>query len=95
MDSQGQEGFFLYTQNLTYGFAFRLQEQAEMLDKDLESYETLFQRRQQKELLVKGAAKFDENPKAGLVYLEGTCRVMNLWKSGIDYTSLEVLTITL
>lgn len=41
------------------------------MDKDLESYEVLFKRRQQKEVLVKGTAKFDENPKAGLVYLEG------------------------
>lgn len=47
-----------------------------MLDRDLETYETLFQRRQQKELLVKGAAKFDENPKAGLVYLEGIYRMV-------------------
>jgi len=45
------------------------------LDKDLESYDDLYKRRQRKELLVKGAAKFDENPKAGLAFLEGkqTC----------------------
>lgn len=41
------------------------------MDKDLESYAVLFKRKQQKEFVVKGAAKFNENPKAGLVYLEG------------------------
>ncbi|GJJ73716.1 golgi-specific brefeldin A-resistance guanine nucleotide exchange factor 1 [Entomortierella parvispora] len=45
-------------------------EDAEILDKDLESYAVLFKRRQEKEILVKGTAKFDENPKAGLLYLE-------------------------
>ena len=55
---------------LTYS-CIHHQEEAEILDKGLESYETLYQRRLQKEILVKGAAKFDENPKAGLAYLEG------------------------
>ncbi|KAF9184746.1 GDP/GTP exchange factor for ARF [Haplosporangium sp. Z 767] len=45
-------------------------EKAEMLNTGLESYDTLYKKRQQKEILVKGAAKFDENPKAGLVFLE-------------------------
>ncbi|KAG0206857.1 GDP/GTP exchange factor for ARF [Mortierella sp. GBA30] len=53
-------------------------EEAASLDKDLESYETLFARRQQKEILVKGAAKFDENPKAGLLFLEAHHMISSL-----------------
>lgn len=56
---------------LLTGLYFLLQqEDAEVLDQDLESYAVLFKRRQEKEILVKGTAKFDENPKAGLLYLE-------------------------
>ncbi|KAI8601707.1 hypothetical protein EDD21DRAFT_373786 [Dissophora ornata] len=54
------------------------QEEAEILDKSLESYETLYQRRLQKEILVKGAAKFDESPKAGLAYLEAHNMISSL-----------------
>jgi len=46
------------------------QEDADILDKDLESYAVLYKRRQEKEILVKGTVKFDDNPKAGLLYLE-------------------------
>ncbi|KAG0032094.1 GDP/GTP exchange factor for ARF [Podila clonocystis] len=53
-------------------------EETSILDKDLESYDDLFKRRQQKELLVKGAAKFDENPKAGLAFLEANNMIKSL-----------------
>ncbi|KAI9233815.1 MAG: hypothetical protein BYD32DRAFT_464966 [Podila humilis] len=53
-------------------------EENNILDKDLESYDDLFKRRQQKELLVKGAAKFDENPKAGLAFLEAHNMIKSL-----------------
>ncbi|KAG0227252.1 GDP/GTP exchange factor for ARF [Mortierella sp. GBA43] len=45
-------------------------EEADAASSGLESYEELHNKRLQKEILVKGAAKFDENPKAGLTYLE-------------------------
>ncbi|KAF9987686.1 GDP/GTP exchange factor for ARF [Modicella reniformis] len=45
-------------------------EVAENLDSRLETYEELHNKRQRKEILVKGATKFDENPKGGLAYLE-------------------------
>ncbi|KAF9437726.1 GDP/GTP exchange factor for ARF [Entomortierella beljakovae] len=57
---------------------FLTREQAEALDKNLDSYETLSLRRQQKEILVKGALKFDENPKAGLAYLEAHNMISSL-----------------
>ncbi|KAF9398812.1 GDP/GTP exchange factor for ARF, partial [Mortierella sp. AD011] len=53
-------------------------EEAEVIDRSLDSYETLFQKRQQKEILVKGAAKFDESPKAGLAYLEAHHMISSL-----------------
>ncbi|KAF9294433.1 GDP/GTP exchange factor for ARF [Mortierella antarctica] len=53
-------------------------EETSILDKDLESYDDLYKRRQQKELLVKGAAKFDENPKAGLAFLEANNMIKSL-----------------
>ncbi|KAF9540254.1 GDP/GTP exchange factor for ARF [Mortierella hygrophila] len=53
-------------------------EEAEILDRDLDSYDTLFKRRQQKEILVEGAAKFDKNPKAGLVFLEANKMISSL-----------------
>jgi brefeldin A-resistance guanine nucleotide exchange factor 1 len=48
------------------------------MDRDLDSYDTLFKRRQQKEILVEGAAKFDKNPKAGLVFLEANKMISSL-----------------
>ncbi|KAI1297610.1 GDP/GTP exchange factor for ARF [Mortierella claussenii] len=53
-------------------------EEAGILDSNLESYDVLSNRRQQKEILVKGAAKFDENPKAGLAYLEAHNMISSL-----------------
>ncbi|KAF9333370.1 GDP/GTP exchange factor for ARF [Podila minutissima] len=53
-------------------------EETSILDKGLESYDDLYKRRQQKELLVKGAAKFDENPKAGLAFLEANNMIKSL-----------------
>ncbi|KAF9404262.1 GDP/GTP exchange factor for ARF, partial [Podila epigama] len=61
-------------------------EESDILDKNLETYETLHKRRLQKELLVKGAAKFDENPKAGLAFLEAH----NMIKSLNDPAGLAV-----
>ncbi|ORZ01929.1 hypothetical protein BCR41DRAFT_342440 [Lobosporangium transversale] len=53
-------------------------EEAEALDREYESFDILFKRRQQKEILVKGAAKFDESPKAGLAYLEAHGMISSL-----------------
>ncbi|KAG0329161.1 GDP/GTP exchange factor for ARF [Dissophora globulifera] len=53
-------------------------EEADVLNKNLESCETMHQRRLQKEVLVKGAIKFDENPKAGLAYLEAHNMISSL-----------------
>ncbi|KAG0371001.1 GDP/GTP exchange factor for ARF [Gamsiella multidivaricata] len=53
-------------------------DEAKALEKGLESYDTLRERRLQKEILVKGAAKFDENPKAGLAYLEAHKMISSL-----------------
>ncbi|KAG0331630.1 GDP/GTP exchange factor for ARF [Podila humilis] len=53
-------------------------EESAILDQDLDSYDELFKRRQQKELLVQGAAKFDENPKAGLAFLEAHKMIKSL-----------------
>ncbi|KAK3846180.1 MAG: hypothetical protein J3R72DRAFT_380241 [Linnemannia gamsii] len=53
-------------------------EEAEILDRDLDSFDTLHKRRQQKEILVEGAAKFDKNPKAGLVFLEANKMISSL-----------------
>ncbi|KAF8938517.1 GDP/GTP exchange factor for ARF [Haplosporangium gracile] len=57
---------------------FLTREEAEILDADLDSCDTLFKRRQQKEILVEGAAKFDKNPKAGLVFLEANKMISSL-----------------
>ncbi|KAG0242430.1 GDP/GTP exchange factor for ARF [Actinomortierella wolfii] len=53
-------------------------EEAIKLNMGLESCEALAERRQKKELLVKGAAKFDENPKAGLQFLEANGIISSL-----------------
>ncbi|KAF9978303.1 GDP/GTP exchange factor for ARF [Actinomortierella ambigua] len=53
-------------------------EESFKLNKNLESCEVLAERRRQKELLVKGAAKFDENPKAGLQFLEANGVISSL-----------------
>ncbi|KAG0266994.1 GDP/GTP exchange factor for ARF, partial [Linnemannia exigua] len=57
---------------------FLTREEAEILDRDLDSFDTLHKRRQQKEVLVEGAAKFDKNPKAGLVFLEANKMISSL-----------------
>ncbi|KAF9927841.1 GDP/GTP exchange factor for ARF [Linnemannia zychae] len=53
-------------------------EEAEILDRGLDSLDALSKRRQQKEILVEGAAKFDKNPKAGLVFLEANNMITSL-----------------
>ncbi|KAF9199600.1 GDP/GTP exchange factor for ARF [Haplosporangium sp. Z 27] len=53
-------------------------EEAEEINKSLETYDALALKRQQKEILVKGAAKFDESPKAGLAYLEAHHMISSL-----------------
>ncbi|KAF9579932.1 GDP/GTP exchange factor for ARF, partial [Lunasporangiospora selenospora] len=53
-------------------------EEADILDRDLEPFEEITKRRYRKEVLVKGAAKFDENPKAGLIFLESHKMISSL-----------------
>ncbi|KAF9163079.1 GDP/GTP exchange factor for ARF [Actinomortierella ambigua] len=53
-------------------------EESVKLNRGLESCEVLAERRQHKELLVKGAAKFDEHPKTGLQFLEANGVISSL-----------------